>query len=144
MRDGKSDMKNKALCLQLAYPREWEDNWVHEVKKIIKSNSKSKTTGYFYKGELEQIHGTAEANLFIQKGKYAESEDSDGDVVYKKVSKQTQESTTMTNEASLASSTKLKDDEDKHKVLTANAELVGVWPLGFSLKGRPGPHRARG
>ena len=37
---------------------------------------------------MEQIHGAAEAEQFIAKGKYEEDEDSDGDIVYRKVTKE--------------------------------------------------------
>eukprot|EP00974_Lingulodinium_polyedra_P014260 1381240-Lingulodinium_polyedra.AAC.1 len=39
-RSGKVELKNKAMILQLAFPKDWEDRWVHEVRKI--SNVKSK------------------------------------------------------------------------------------------------------
>ena len=110
--------KTKALCLQLAFPREWEDTWVHEVKKISKVIAKGKNTVYYYKGELEQIHGVAEAKAFIKKGKYVESEDSDGDIVYKKTRKYEDESIVAKNEAEMQSSTHILQ-ADGEKVLEA-------------------------
>ena len=38
-----------------------------------------------YIGELEQIHGYEEAHRFIEKGKYRETVDDDGDICYEKV-----------------------------------------------------------
>ena len=48
----------------------------------MKEKSVRKTK--FYKGELEQIHGVAEAADFIARKKYIEEEDSDGDTVFVK------------------------------------------------------------
>ena len=40
----------------------------------------------FYRGQLEQIHGKADAASFIQMGKFKEVVDSQGTVKYEKVS----------------------------------------------------------
>ena len=117
-REGKQELKNKALCMQLAFPREWEDTWVHEVKKVSKVSTKGTKTVKYYRGELEQLHGVAEANAFIQKGKYVESEDSDGDICYRKTQKYEEEHTESRNEAELKSSTRVQSD-DTAKVLQA-------------------------
>ena len=58
------------------------------VFRIRKIRKKKYYISKFVAGELEQIHGIQEADEFISKGKYAESEDSDGDIVYRKVTKQ--------------------------------------------------------
>ena len=83
-RDGKVAMKNNTLALMLAYPTTCETHFVSEATKIEESKSKGNKTKYFYRGELEQIHGIAECDDFISRGKYEESEDSDGDMCYKK------------------------------------------------------------
>ena len=121
-REGKNELKNKALATQLAFPKEWQDLWVHEVQKVITRDSKGENVEFYYLGELEQIHGVAEANAFIAKGKYIEEEDSDGDVVYRKARKFEHKSTTHENSAEMKGSTKI--DEDKKEMVE---ESMNKW-----------------
>ena len=84
VREGKNELKTNALVLSLAMPENWEQAWVSETTKISDVKEKSVRKTKFYKGELEQIHGVAEAADFIARKKYIEEEDSDGDTVYVK------------------------------------------------------------
>ena len=83
-REGKQEAKNQALLLSVAMPDNWEQQWVSESTRIDNERSKASTRTRYYRGELEQLHGIQEAADFIAKGKYLETEDSDGDIVYTK------------------------------------------------------------
>ena len=55
-------------------------------EEITQSRSLSKTVKPLYRGELEQIHGKAEAARFIRQGKWKAAKDDQGDEVFYKVS----------------------------------------------------------
>ena len=113
-RSGKTELKNNALMMQLSFPRDWEDRWVHEVRKVSTSKAKGFDVKLYYKGELEQLHGVAEANKFIEKGKYEQVTDDQGDICYRKVQHFERESTSRDNVAEFKSSSKIEaDDVDK-------------------------------
>ena len=52
--------------------------------------------------------------MFIQKGKYVEDEDSDGDLMYNKVKRYQDENVSASNKAEMKNSTKIgKEDQEK-------------------------------
>ena len=118
VRTGKNDAKNSALMMQLAYPRDWQDRWVHECRRVTNTKSRGTETKKLYRGELEQIHGPREAADFIARGKYEECEDSDGDICYKKVQKVETDTKSFVNEAEVKGSCRV-DDAKAEQILSA-------------------------
>ena len=104
--------------MQLAYPRDWQDRWVHECRRVTSSKSRGTESRKLYRGELEQIHGAREAADFIAKGKYEEDVDSDGDICYKKVQTVETEGKRFENEAEVKGSCRV-DDEKADMILSA-------------------------
>ena len=41
-RDGKAELKNEALAMQIAFPKDWEEQWVATVRSI----TQTKTSGF--------------------------------------------------------------------------------------------------
>ena len=145
--EGKNRAKSDALALKVAYPTTWEDTWIHQCKSVRRSIKKSKENGYFYKGELEQIHGKEEANRFILKGKFEESEDSDGDVIFKKTQRKEVDEFEQSMQMDLKSSSQVQDAEQKTKIEEAMREFwandgFGKGGARSSGDGQDQPHLA--
>lgn len=136
VRDGKNDAKNSALMMQLAYPREWQDRWVHEIRRVTNTKSHGTETRRLYRGELEQLHGAREAQEFIAKGKYEEMEDSDGDICYRKVQKVEKDTKSYTNEAEVRGSCRVADDEKSDVILSAMDQWFNGGTESATLDGK--------
>ena len=109
-REGKNEAKSSALVLSLAMPENWEQTWVSECTKITDVKEKSVRKTKFYRGELEQLHGVAEAADFIARKKYIEEEDSDGDTVYVKKQEQSVDKKIHSTEAETKNQSRTTQD----------------------------------
>ena len=80
------------LCLYLRgkgediNPPLWVDHLLLMHEEIARISERKVTAKPLYRGELEQLHGKAEAARFIREGKWRSKKDRDGDTVYFKVS----------------------------------------------------------
>ena len=110
-REGKVAIKNNTLALMLAFPDTWEQQFVAESTRIEESKAKGSKTKLYYRGELEQIHGIAECDDFLNKGKYEECVDSDGDVCYKKKQKFETNAKTLTKTAETKSQSRAEKEQ---------------------------------
>lgn len=84
-RAGKTDRKNDFLAVALVHPDSWESRVVSMSRSYEKSIGRRKLGRAMYWGELVQAHGYSEAKAFIDKGKYEEFVDKDGDKYWKKI-----------------------------------------------------------
>ena len=68
-----------------ADPPLWVDYVISCQEEISKMTERKASIKPLYRGELEQLHGKAEAARFIRAGKWREGRDKDGDRIYFKV-----------------------------------------------------------
>ena len=72
----------------VAMPKDmWKTAFVKEVLDFVKEKKDTTTKNNLYKGELEQKHGVVQANRHVAIGKWSESEDSDGEQIFRKAEK---------------------------------------------------------
>ena len=67
---------------------EWVDFLVQTNEEIKQISRRSVNVKPLYKGELEQLHGKAEAARHIRPGKWKAGKDKDGELIYFKVSQE--------------------------------------------------------
>ena len=86
-----SKTKNKdnheVLTVAIAFPNQWQRHITTITNKVSAVQEETMERKRWYKGELQVKHGHSEAQAMIDKGKYEEAEDSDGDTCYYKVEK---------------------------------------------------------
>ena len=66
--EGKRQLNNNALMMQLTWPDSWEDQWVSQTRSVVERKTKKDEAVFYYRGELEHIHGNKEARAFIAEG----------------------------------------------------------------------------
>ena len=132
MREGKNEKKNHTLALTLAFPSTWQERFIKDVVRVSSKESKGSDIRWYYRGELEQIHGPQEAAEFIAKGKYIEGNDEQGDIIYRKAQKM--ESVIHSYERVAETERRAKVDEEG---LEKNLECMQQWfnEAGFSSAG---------
>ena len=101
------------MAMQIAFPREWEEQWVASVRSITQTKTSGRDEREYTKGDLEQIHGVAEATALIRKGKFQEELDSDGDTVFIKSKRYRTEERADSNTCQVHRKTRVDDDEAK-------------------------------
>ena len=118
----------------VAMPSTWEKYCCEELRSVIKTTGTECRAGWKTAGQLKMIHGEAEFNEFLARGKWEEGQDDDGDTVYK-----VKEKTTISNsvrEDKATTNKKNKIDEDTYEKLY---NAMGAWgsKSGLSLEDLP-------
>ena len=123
-REGKVQVKNATLATALAYPDSWQDHFVKDVLRVTGRQTKGEDIKWYYRGELEQLHGKAEAEDFIRKQKYIEDVDEQGDKIYRKAQKH------ETNEKSIEriGETTKSSAVNKETAEKIDASMEAWWP----------------
>ena len=94
LKTGSRPAKLSVLLDCIALPKgQWMGRMVKKVETLSKKESLKDSVRTYTRGELEQIHGIAEASDFINRGKYKKSVDEDGDEVFTKSVKTFEQST---------------------------------------------------
>ena len=116
----------------MAFPSTWQERFIKDVVRVSSKESKGSDIRWYYRGELEQIHGPQEAAEFIAKGKYIEGNDEQGDIIYRKAQKM--ESVIHSYERVAETERRAEVDEQG---LEKNLECMQQWfnEAGFSSAG---------
>lgn len=87
------------LAMQVMRPQKWQSFLAQESNTLTRKVAKQVQRKRYYKGELIRIHGQEEFDDFLARGKFEETEDSDGDVCYYKKEKSEVDTLELTREA---------------------------------------------
>ena len=86
---GKNRLKMEVLNLALVRKDDWQDVVLQSSHEIAKEDIEEREGTWLYRAEMVAKFGWEQTHKWIDAGKWEKEEDSDGDSVYKKVTKRT-------------------------------------------------------
>jgi hypothetical protein len=107
----KQKTKLEILNLALVRKKDWQDIVAKSTTEVSKETSVWKEGRWMYRGEIENTIGMAQAQRFLEKGKWEKGEESDGDSIYRKVVKGDSEVRKRTDKASIEKSMRGNQDD---------------------------------